>query len=66
MFRRVEAGFPIENEQLKERVINELGLYLKDNSQSWIMQSDGSYIQSIPEGEVINVQSLLMEHYSSK
>jgi len=66
MFRRVEAGFPIENKQLKAQVLNDLDCYLKDNSQSWIMQSDGCYIQSIPEEEIYRAQAKLMEQYSVK
>lgn len=66
MFRRVEACFPIENKQLKARVLEDLARYLKDNSQSWIMQSDGNYIQSIPEGDIYRVQNALMEQYSVK
>jgi len=66
MFRRVEACFPIENKQLKERILKDLNCYLKDNSQSWIMQSDGSYLQSIPDGDVYRVQNELMAQYSVK
>ena len=66
MFRRVEAAFPIENKQLKSRVLKDLSNYLKDNSQAWIMQSDGSYVQSVPKGDVFRVQSELMKEYSVK
>ncbi|MDF1584465.1 MAG: polyphosphate kinase 1 [Methyloprofundus sp.] len=66
MFRRVEACFPIEHKALKARVLADLELYLKDNSGSWIMQSDGSYVQSMPEGDVCQVQALLMEQFSAK
>ncbi len=66
MFKRVEACFPIEQKQLKARILADLDLYLKDNAGSWIMQSDGSYVQSIPEGEICQVQTLLMEQYSAK
>ncbi|MGH1486779.1 MAG: polyphosphate kinase 1 [Cellvibrionaceae bacterium] len=41
--RRVETGFPIEDNRLQERVIAELQLYLDDNWQSWSLQNDGSY-----------------------
>ncbi len=64
MFRRVEAAFPIENKQLKARVLKDLNNYLKDNSQAWIMQSDGSYVQCVPEEDVFRVQSELMKEYS--
>ena len=66
MFRRVETGFPIENKQLKARILTDLDCYLKDNSQAWIMQSDGSYVQSVPEGDVFRVQAELMKQYSVK
>lgn len=44
LYRRVEACFPILDEELKKRVISE-GLlpYLSDNMDSWVLQSDGSY-----------------------
>ncbi|NOQ93309.1 MAG: RNA degradosome polyphosphate kinase, partial [Methylophaga sp.] len=66
MFRRVEACFPIEHKVLKARVLADLDLYLKDNAGSWIMQSDGSYVQNIPEGEAYQAQAVLMEQYSAK
>jgi len=52
MFRRVETCFPIDNKKLHDRVLHDLDCYLKDNTQSWLLQSDGSYIQAQPkEGE---------------
>lgn len=52
MFRRVETCFPIESKKLHDRVLHDLECYLKDNTQSWFLQSDGSYIQAQPkEGE---------------
>ncbi len=66
MFNRVEACFPIENKQLKGRVLKDLDAYLKDNAGSWIMQTDGSYVQNVPEGDVFHVQTERMEQYSVK
>ena len=43
-FKRVETCFPIEDDKLRERVIREsLTYYLADNTQAWVLQSDGSY-----------------------
>jgi polyphosphate kinase len=43
-FRRIEICFPVLNSRLKNRVLTEgLSPYLKDNSQSWEMDSDGGY-----------------------
>ncbi|NOQ65491.1 MAG: polyphosphate kinase 1 [Methyloprofundus sp.] len=63
MHRRVEIAFPIEYKSLKARIINDLKGYLKDNSQAWIMQSDGSYKQSKAKGEVFRVQDELMAQH---
>jgi len=43
-FRRVEICFPVEEARLSARLLNE-GLlpYLADNTQAWVLQSDGSY-----------------------
>ncbi len=62
MFRRVEVFFPIENKKLQARVLHNLDLYLTDNSQAWILQSDGSYqhLKQTDAEESIQVQSLLM------
>jgi polyphosphate kinase len=43
MFRRVEVCFPIESKRLSNRVLHDLDLYLKDNSQAWQLLPDGSY-----------------------
>lgn len=43
-FRRVETCFPVEEESLRNHVIKEgLLVYLQDNTQAWVLQSDGSY-----------------------
>lgn len=41
--QRVESCFPIENHKLRERVIQDLQIYLNDNVQAWIQQVDGTY-----------------------
>jgi len=63
MFRRVEICFPIENKKLHNRLLQDLELYLKDNSQSWLLQSDGSYQQALREEgeEIIQAQGLLLQ-----
>jgi len=48
LYRRVELCTPIEAEDLKQRIINELQYYLLDNTQAWVMNSDGSYTIRTP------------------
>jgi polyphosphate kinase len=48
-FSRVETCFPIDDKRLKQRIWKEgLMTYLGDNTQAWILQSDGSYKQCTP------------------
>ena len=63
MFRRVEVCFPLENATLRQRVIKDLGWYLKDNTHAWLLASDGSYHLSRPtQGETpFSVQDALLE-----
>jgi polyphosphate kinase len=49
-FRRIEVMFPILSRELRSRVIADLDTYLADNSQSWELQSNGSY-HPVPCGQ---------------
>jgi len=48
--KRAEILFPIENTNLKSRIINEILLtYLNDNVKARLMQPDGSYVRIKPK-----------------
>lgn len=65
MFRRVETCFPIENKKLHDRIMHDLDCYLKDDSQAWILQSDGSYKQMQPvSDQPYQAQMVLLEEMS--
>lgn len=66
-FRRVEVAFPIEDAQLKERVIKEgLEMYLADNTQTWVLQKDGSYRRLTPgQAKPRSAQMQLLQNLSS-
>ncbi len=65
LFHRVEACFPIEEKRPRDQVIK-MGLlnYLSDNTQAWILQSDGSY-QCAKAGNAKPkaAQQVLLDHY---
>ena len=42
-FQRVELGFPIATKKLSDAIIRHLDYYLRDNTQAWVLNSDGSY-----------------------
>jgi polyphosphate kinase len=62
MFRRVEICFPIENKKLHNRVLHDLDLYLRDNTQAWLLQPDGSYqrLMQTADDEPVQAQAMLL------
>lgn len=62
LFRRVETCFPIESAKLRKRLMQELKYYLEDNTNAWVLQSDGTY-QKVERGDspVVAAQSILMK-----
>jgi polyphosphate kinase len=65
-FRRIETCFPIEEKRMKKKLLKEgLMNYLWDNTQSWLLQSDGSYKQQLAGSSKARcAQELLLEHYT--
>ncbi len=63
LYHRVETCFPISDKELANRIRSEtLDYYLQDNAQSWILQSDGSYVKSTPENDApFRVQKYLLD-----
>ncbi len=65
-FRRVETCFPLEAQGARDRVVRDLDYYLRDNTQAWLLQPDGSYQRVEPaEGEEpFCAQQALMAEYA--
>jgi polyphosphate kinase len=64
-FRRVEIAFPIQSPQLRARILKDLELYLRDDTQAWQMRSDGGYLRLRPDGAVpVDAQAQLLERYA--
>lgn len=65
LHHRVEIGFPIEEKRPRDQIMK-YGLmnYLSDNTQAWILQSDGSYKRSKPgNAKPRSAQDILLEYY---
>ena len=62
MHFRVETAFPILNAHHRKRIMQELDQYLQDNTDAWLLQSDGRYLPLSPaEGEpAISAQHWLL------
>jgi polyphosphate kinase len=68
LIRRIEVGVPILQPELARRVYEEtLDNYLRDNTQAWLLGSDGRYTRSQPaKGEAPHsAQQALLAAYSA-
>ena len=61
LLRRVEAATPITQEDLKQRILDDLELYWSDNTLAWDMRADGSYTQRQSKPNTINSQETLCQ-----
>lgn len=68
MFHRVETCFPIRAKKIRDRIIEDLNVYLADNTHAWILLEDGSYLRLQPEDgeEAIDAQGILLERWSAR
>lgn len=61
-FRRNETCFPIKQKPLKERLWADLELFLADNTEAWILRSDGTYEPLVPgEDPPVTAQQQFLE-----
>jgi polyphosphate kinase len=65
-FRRVEVAFPIRRQSQRERILRDLDICLRDNSQAWILRPDGSYERVQPGDErSLSAQVELLAAYAA-
>jgi polyphosphate kinase len=66
-FRRVEIAFPIQRDTHRERILRDLDLCLRDNTQAWELQSDGSYerVERRKDERPVSAQNELLAIYSA-
>ena len=48
LLRRNESCFPVQQEDLKQQLVEDLELYLADNCNAWILHGDGNYERLSP------------------
>ena len=66
-FRRIEVAFPILRKSHRQRIRDELTMYLADNTQAWLLQADGSYVRAERPADAgrVTVQTALIERYEA-
>jgi len=65
LFRRIEVAFPVEAPELQSRVADDLKLYLADDTQAWILDSDGIYSRAEGTGHAC-AQARLLNLYDER
>jgi polyphosphate kinase len=71
MLRRVELAWPIEDADMKKRIMDELlAPYLHDQLDAWVLQPSGEYqavkpanLLAISDHKLVSAQTLLMQKY---
>jgi polyphosphate kinase len=64
MFRRIEVAFPVQDAELKRRVIDEgLDVYLSDNCDAWELGADGEWTKRKPRARerAVSAQNELLK-----
>jgi polyphosphate kinase len=66
-FRRVEVAVPVLRPTHRARILRDLGAYLADNTNAWMMREDGTYVRAVPAaGEApFTAQTFLLDHYQA-
>ena len=65
-FRRVEIAFPIRDAELRDRILQDLEICLRDDSQAWELGPDGRYIRLLPGGDAaVSAQAELLATYAA-
>jgi polyphosphate kinase len=65
LYHRVEIAFPIEEKRPRQQIVK-YGLlnYLSDNTQAWILNSDGTYRRLKHGGQKVrSAQETLLQHH---
>ena len=65
LFRRIEIAFPIEAPELLARVADDLKLYLEDDMQAWVLDTEGFYSRADGEKK-LSAQARLMSLYDER
>jgi polyphosphate kinase len=66
-FRRVEVAFPILRETHRQRILRDLDLCLRDNTQAWSLQPDGTYtrVERETSERPVSTQSEMLAIYAA-
>ena len=65
-YHRIETCFPIDDKDIINRILQDLNVYLMDNSSAWELQADGHYKKRTPgKKRKVNAQWDLLQSMGS-
>src|SRR5580698_3214843 len=65
LFRRIEVAFPVEAPELRGRVVADLEMYLEDDMQAWVLDTEGRYSRALGDKK-FSAQARLMGLYDER
>jgi polyphosphate kinase len=66
LYNRVELVVPVEDPKLRADLLDVLDRSLADNTNAWVLQSDGEWTRRQPDGEQRSVQRELAERHAAR
>ncbi len=66
LYNRVELVTPVEDPKARAQLLDVLDRSLADNTNAWVLGSDGGWTRRRPDGEPRNVQRELMELHETR
>jgi len=66
LYNRVELVTPVGDQKIRAELLDVLDRSFADNTNAWVLGSDGSYIRRQPDGKPRNVQRELIELHEAR
>ncbi len=66
LYNRVELVAPVEDQRIRAELLDVLDRCLADNTNAWVLGSDGSWTRRRPDGKPRNVQRELIELHETR
>lgn len=68
LLQRVEQAVPIEDPTIKQRLMDDMELYLQTNQHRWLLQADGTYqaVATDTDENAVDAQNALLQQLTVK